>query len=60
MFGDEANTDFMAVLNVMQQIEEAPNKDEGYCFRHSFDAMAQLGLKQPCDSFVWLIGEVLV
>ena len=28
MFGDEANTDSMTEFNVMQQIEEAPNKDE--------------------------------
>ena len=60
MFGDEANTDSMTEFNVMQQIEEAPNKDEGYSFRHSLDAMAHHGLKQPINSFVWLIGEVLV
>ena len=63
MFDDEANTDSMTEFNVMQQNEgEAPKtttmKDTASYI--SFDAMAQLGLKQLCNSFVWLIGEVLV
>ena len=62
MFGDEANTDSMTEFNVMQQIEEAPKTTRMRDAASNIHSMAwhDFGLKQPINSFVWLIGEVLV